>query len=506
MPVDRVGMSNRNVDRNSEIEEPWYFRINQDDVDEYNATQKDKAAQQQYTQVNNTNDEGRTRGETSSPKTPEKLVVNNFRSATRGEVADHIKHDVLTAVQNARLLDKSAATLIAGAAGVNMRGVVWVDCNMETEWFDKFDERKLMSIAWDGVIQKDNMLMDEMESRVVGTNPNGPTNSGQQVRLKHITSILQEFRKQQLKMQLHSLSPTSEAAMSGVVLDTIAEFTQLTQLKDPKTITYSDRSSIDDADDRVRRLVRMFRRLPFTRNEFCRVSAHTLRYNLALQDGVALSTRRINQIQTDMLRTRISWFRFLDDNFSAVMKELRNFWDARNNQYVFDWTSHRMKMLDSQQYDALNFISPTEQIIRSNDGDNRRPQKHARAWARDDEKDNLPLHNDMHNAPEKDNQNSDPLDGFTGGSIYMQAKQTGVMMGAANQTGVSHTGVMMGAANQTGVSQTGVMMGAANQTGVDQTGEVMGAANQTGVDQTGEVMGAKQMGGGVFGSIMQRLT
>ena len=129
-------------------------------------------------------------------------------------------------------------------------------------------------------------------------------------------------------------------------------------------------------------------------------------------------------------------------------------------------------MLDSQQYDALNFISPTEQIIRSNDGDNRRPQKHARAWARDDQKENLPF-NDMHNAPEKDNQNGDPFDGFTGGSIYMQAKQTGVMMGA----------------NQTGVSQTGVMMG----------------SNQTGVDQTGEVMGAKQTGG-VFGSIMQRLT
>ena len=44
--------------------------------------------------------------------------------------------------------------------------------------------------------------------------------------------------------------------------------------------------------------------LPVSCNEFRRVSAHTLRYILALQDGVALSTRRINQIQTDMLRTK----------------------------------------------------------------------------------------------------------------------------------------------------------------------------------------------------------
>ena len=45
--------------------------------------------------------------------------------------------------------------------------------------------------------------------------------------------------------------------------------------------------------------------LPVSCNEFRRVSAHDLRYVLALQDGVALSTRRINQIQTDMLRITV---------------------------------------------------------------------------------------------------------------------------------------------------------------------------------------------------------
>ena len=77
---------------------------------------------------------------------------------------------------------------------------------------------------------------------------------------------------------------------------------------------------------------------------------------------MALSTRRINQIQTDMLRTKIAWFRFLDENFSEVFKELKTFWETRNSHYVFDWTSCRMKMLDSQQYDAFNLISPTEQV------------------------------------------------------------------------------------------------------------------------------------------------
>jgi hypothetical protein len=45
--------------------------------------------------------------------------------------------------QEARLADKDAAFLTAGAAGLEtIKGVVWVDCNMEAEWFDKNDEKK----------------------------------------------------------------------------------------------------------------------------------------------------------------------------------------------------------------------------------------------------------------------------------------------------------------------------------------------------------------------------
>jgi hypothetical protein len=97
---------------------------------------------------------------------------------------------------------------------------------------------------------------------------------------------------------------------------------------------------------------RMLRRLPFTRNEFCRVAGVVLRYNISLQDGTALSTRRLNQIQLDMRRAVDVWTQFIERNLARVVYELTEFWVEHNHFYVFDWSTHRLKILDSEQYNS----------------------------------------------------------------------------------------------------------------------------------------------------------
>jgi hypothetical protein len=195
--------------------------------------------------------------------------------------------------QEARLADKDAAFLTAGAAGLEtIKGVVWVDCNMEAEWFDKNDEKKLMSVAWNDVIGDNNATIKGHLAMLQGdVNVNGvkPFGGVDKVRLDHIEQVLKSFRKKQLSMKIFSLSPSTEAAMSGIVIDLLNDYEQdFSEFTDTAELRNKGRSSVFEHDDRTRRISRMFRRLPLTRNEFCRVAGVVLRYNLSLQDGKTL--------------------------------------------------------------------------------------------------------------------------------------------------------------------------------------------------------------------------
>ena len=261
---------------------------------------------------------------------------------------------ILRVSQEARLLDKSAAMLIAGAAGLPMRGVVWVDCNMETEWFDKNDEKKLMSVAWNDVIGEGNKTINghlALVQKDLGAEC--PDDLLNPVRIKNIQRVLKSFRKSQLTMQLYSLSPSTEAVLSGIVLDLLCQFEYaFSVFQDTEELLDENRSSVCEHDDRIRRMARMFRRLPFTRNEFCRVAGYILRYNISLQEGVALSTRRLNQVQHDMRNAIGTWTQFVEQNLDKIVKEFTMFWHNPLQFYVFDWTTHRLKILDSEQYNS----------------------------------------------------------------------------------------------------------------------------------------------------------
>jgi hypothetical protein len=266
--------------------------------------------------------------------------------------------------QESRMLDKSAAMLIAGAGCLSIRGNVWVDCNMESEWFDSSDEKNLMKFAWSDVIGKDTATFQDTFQRLSGEGQSKLADD-QDWRLAYITKVLKSFRKTQLTMQLYSLSPGTEAVLSALVLDAIEEFPQLSVFGDTHESMERTRTIVSEHDDRVRRLSRILRRTPFTRNEFCRVAGNNLRYQISLQEGVAISTRRLNQIQLDMRNADGIWKQFLYNNIQRILDEVRHCWDNPESFYVFDWTTHRMKILDSEQYsiDAPSYNGTVEEEV-----------------------------------------------------------------------------------------------------------------------------------------------
>jgi hypothetical protein len=278
------------------------------------------------------------------------------REGTDAEVMDAFNNQVieyrskvLQVAQEARMLDKSAAMLIAGAACLSVRGNVWVDCNMESEWFDSSDEKNLMKFAWNEVIGNDNTATQDSLDRM-SAGGRSELAGDADPRLKHITTVLKSFRKTQLTMQLYSLSPGAEAALAGLVIDAFEEFPEFSAFGDASESKVFPRSIVSEHDDRVRRMARVLRRLPLTRNEFCRVAGNILRYNISLQEGCAISTRRLNQIQSDMRIAVGVWMQFLGSNMNRISTHLKGIWDDSDNFYVFDWTTHRLKILDSEQY------------------------------------------------------------------------------------------------------------------------------------------------------------
>ena len=260
--------------------------------------------------------------------------------------------------QEARMMDTRAAELVAGAAGLKMRGVIWVDCSMESEWFNKEDETKLMQLAWQTVEEQNQLSVEKEHALQTAPGTFNAVRQNYQSRLKTTSNILKQFRLEQRSMKVFSLSPQVQSAMSKIVIDTIAEVSQLQGLSDPKMSMYSDRAISDENDDRTRRLCRVFRRLPLTRNEFCRFTGTVVLHNMSLQEGSAMTTYRLRQVKDGMQDNKIMWMMFVNANLDAIMREIRFVWDGtgfsktdefQKEMYTFDWYSHMMRKLDTVQ-------------------------------------------------------------------------------------------------------------------------------------------------------------
>lgn len=252
--------------------------------------------------------------------------------------------------QLGRMEDKQAAKLIAGAAGID-ETVVWVICEGGSAWFDKSDERRLMAYAWENVIEKENQVMDQMVDSL-SVNSAMPRPKNQRTRLNVITETLKEFRQTQLSMRVESFAPAAEECMVGLVMGLCDEHDLFDNL--PETTrddeSANDKNPIVHHDDKIRRLSRMLRRLPVTRNQFCRTTGCVLRYSLCLQEGSAVTTRRLNQIQSDMIRSKGALLRYVYTHYEEIIQTVNRFYHDDKNMYVFDWASHEMQKIDSEQF------------------------------------------------------------------------------------------------------------------------------------------------------------
>jgi hypothetical protein len=249
-------------------------------------------------------------------------------------------------LQLGRMEDKTAAKLIAGAAGI-AEAVVWVVCEGGGGWFDKSDERRLMAFAWDGVIEKENVMFDSWIDKM-SANEAVSRPQNQRSRLNLITETLKEFRQTQMRMRVESFSPSAEESMVGLVVimcDDYGLFEHLGEID-----RQDDLNPAMQHDDKIRRLSRMLRRIPVTRNQFCRTAGCILQYKLCLQEGSAVTTRRLNQIQSDMIRSKANFLRYCEAHHDEIMQIMAKYYNNTGHMYVFDWCSYALQKIDSEQF------------------------------------------------------------------------------------------------------------------------------------------------------------
>lgn len=257
--------------------------------------------------------------------------------------------DDATLSQHARMLDQECANMIAGSANIQPK-VVWVTCEGSGDWFDKADERRLMEVAWDRV-DKDTQSMNQYVELLGGARQGSTTNSYSQ-RVSQITDLLKEFRRFQNAMRVQSISPGAVESMTGIVMDLLDSYRELSMMNDPKvTQANPGRDSFIEHDDKIRRMVRILRRLPITRNHFCRTAGCILRYGLCLQEGSACTTRRLNQIQSDMIRSKSAWSQFMSSNAKQIISDIKQVYDIDRSIYVYDWTYYKLRELDNDQHE-----------------------------------------------------------------------------------------------------------------------------------------------------------
>jgi hypothetical protein len=260
--------------------------------------------------------------------------------------------------QQTRIEDKMAAKLIAGSAGV-AESIVWVVCEGGGAWFDKSDERRLMAFAWDGVIEKENQMMDSVIDRLsVNESVKRPSNQG--ARLTLITDTLKEFRQTQLRMRVSSFSPSAEDSMVGLIMIMCDDYDLFPNVPAVMRKEY-DSSETTQHDDKVRRLSRMFRRMPITRNQFCQTAGAMLRYTLCLQEGSAVTTRRLNQIQSDMARSKQGFLRYCMAHSDEIEHTLYGHYTNEKDVLVFDWLAYELQRIDSEQFVQIPEKDPKAQ-------------------------------------------------------------------------------------------------------------------------------------------------
>jgi hypothetical protein len=243
-------------------------------------------------------------------------------------------------VHPAKLMDHSAAILISGHAGMPNVNAVWVDCNPQRAWLDKNDERKLMNMAYEHM-NKSQEWIERFQS-VTSEAANQPFANANDAAASQFVGIMKKYRSKFVNNQVVCLSPSAVAAMQEIVMSMLENVPQIVSAME------SVHTQNPDTRDIGNELCIILRRLQITRAHFCRVVGRVLGYNHALQQGTAITARRMYQLEVEMRRAIIAWDAWLQNNLVKVVSAVKKNAEGMN-QFNFDWVHNAIDRLYIEQ-------------------------------------------------------------------------------------------------------------------------------------------------------------
>lgn len=245
-------------------------------------------------------------------------------------------------VHDAQLLDHRAAVLIAGHAGMANINAVWVDCNPQRAWLDKNDERKLMNMAYEHANKNQEWLERFQSMSSEATNqPFSDENSGA---ASLFVSTMKNYHAKFLESTVICLSPSTEAAMQEIVMSITEDMPEIVS----QIEAIDQRENLNIESDMCKELSIILRRIQFTRGHFCKVVGRVLGYRHALQQGTAITARRLHQLEVEMRRGIIAWDNWLKLNIDKVVREIKDK-IVTISMYNYDWVSDALSVLYLEQ-------------------------------------------------------------------------------------------------------------------------------------------------------------
>ena len=261
-------------------------------------------------------------------------------------------------VHDAKLLDHGAAILIAGHGGMPNVNAVWVECNPQRTWLDKNDERKLMNMAYEHM-NKNQEWMERFGS-VSSDAANQPFAIDNTEAAKHFVKIMKTYHSKFVSNTVVCLSPSTEAAMQEIAMSLMEDVPEIVSSMERNPDLIKRVVGVDDDEEGIherdicKELCIMLRRIQMTRAQFCKVVGRVLGYRHALQQGTAITARRLYQLEVEMRRGILHWESWLQLNSTKVASEVIKY-GMYLNRFNFDWVGNALQLLYMDQSELDEF-------------------------------------------------------------------------------------------------------------------------------------------------------
>ena len=243
--------------------------------------------------------------------------------------------------------------------------IVWVDCNPQRAWLDKNDERKLMNMAYEHM-NKNQEWLERFQS-VTSDAANRPFANANDAAATEFVGIMKKYRSKFVSNQVVCLSPSAQAAMQEIVMSFMDDFPRMVSAMESNQQSNAQESNTRDIGNE---LCIILRRIQITRSHFCRVVGRVLGYNHALQQGTAITARRMYQLEVEMRRAIIAWEAWLQNNIVKVISEVTK--NAKGtNKFNYDWVHNAIDLLYSEQTE----MDKQDESVPDDRDENRKPKR-----------------------------------------------------------------------------------------------------------------------------------